>query len=305
MGKYRHVLDDLDPMGRQNRIKRDLERALREERAARRTRLADLGDDYTMTPEGPQEVAPMPTPDGLTITARTGAIEVVWSGSASEPIPTDFDRLAVHVSKVSGYTPTQGTEVTAIGSPSGGVVTYEADAEVPYYVRSALVSLRGEYGPFTDEVAVTPEALAVDGAAVWNPNATRIANPQTIPTSTVSLIGSWTDVEADGVTVQSDRCVVTYPGIYYISASLRYATNTSGRRSVRIHVNGVEVQAFAVGADTLNTYVSATVEVRLAVGDEVTVYAYQSSGAGLPIVDDGSGGPVQSGNQFSMHRISA
>lgn len=129
MGKYASALDSIDPMGRQNRIKRDLERQVREQAAAKRTRFADLGDDYTMTPEGPQEIAPMPTPDGLTITAGMEQIEVVWSGSATAPIPADFDRLAVHVSKVPGYTPTAGTEVVAIGSPTGGVVTYEADPE--------------------------------------------------------------------------------------------------------------------------------------------------------------------------------
>ena len=37
MGKYSDALDSIDPLGRQNRIKRNLEREIREERAAKRT----------------------------------------------------------------------------------------------------------------------------------------------------------------------------------------------------------------------------------------------------------------------------
>lgn len=160
MGKYADALDSIDPLGRQNRIKRSLEREIRQQAAAKRVRFADIGDDYTMTPEGPLPSAPMPLPDGLTITAGTEVIKVVWSGSASDTIPEDFGRLAIHVSKFTGYTPTQGTEVATVSSPYGGSALYAADGGDTYYVRCAIASLRGEYGPFTDELPITPGIAA-------------------------------------------------------------------------------------------------------------------------------------------------
>ena len=160
MGKYSDALDSIDPLGRQNRIKRNLEREIRQQAAAKRARFADIGDDYTMTPEGPLPSAPMPLPDGLTITAGTEVIKVVWSGSASDTIPEDFGRLAIHVSKFTGYTPTQGTEVATVSSPYGGSALYAADGGDTYYVRCAIASLRGDYGPFTDEVTITPGVAA-------------------------------------------------------------------------------------------------------------------------------------------------
>lgn len=149
-----------DSPGWINRRFARIERELREMASAKRLPNSSLPDDYTMTPVGPEPSTPMPLPQGLTITAGTEVIKVVWSGSASGTIPTDFGRLAIHVSKLSGYTPTQGTEVATVSSPYGGTALYSADGGDTYYVRCAIASLRGDYGTFTNELAVTPGVAA-------------------------------------------------------------------------------------------------------------------------------------------------
>lgn len=113
-----------------------------------------------LTPEGAAPSLKPPTPSGLTIEAAAAGFTVTWSGSAEQAIPVDFARLAIHASKISGYTPTQGTEVNAITSPNGGIATTDADPGDTYYIRCALVTLLGVPSEYTAEVAVIPTSPA-------------------------------------------------------------------------------------------------------------------------------------------------
>jgi len=80
----------------------------------------------------------------------------------------------------------------------------------------------------------------------------------------------------------NDRIVIGQDGFYCVNGGLAFATNTTGRRLLRIFVNGAERANVQVGASPQGTtFLSVTTNVYLFVGDEVELYALQQSGGAL------------------------
>lgn len=107
---------------------------------------------------------PPPVPSVPVIEARAGTLVVTWDGgfAGGATAPLDWDHVEVHVSTVSGYTPTDDTEVITFHSLKGGSVTLALDAVPQYVVLQAVSTSRVESAP-TVEVAATPLPVATTG----------------------------------------------------------------------------------------------------------------------------------------------
>lgn len=101
---------------------------------------------------------PPPMPSGITVDAGIESVNVTWSGSAAAPLPADFRRVAVHMSKIEGFTPTEATEVAAFPAPVGGVVAIPADVGVTHYVRVIMVSTSETWSVATQQYQAVPLA---------------------------------------------------------------------------------------------------------------------------------------------------
>jgi hypothetical protein len=106
-----------------------------------------------------------PTPTGVSVTADVEGVTVAWSGAADVELPADFERVAVHLSTVPGFTPTQATEVAAFTSPYGGIATVSAAAGTTQHVRLVMVSTSDAWSVATAPQAVTP--LAAPRGTNW------------------------------------------------------------------------------------------------------------------------------------------
>jgi hypothetical protein len=138
-----------------------------------------------------------------------------------------------------------------------------------------------------------------DGGAVWNPHSFRDMAAATIPNNLSVDITAWGNGETDGVTATSGGYTVQYPGVYYMAALVGFVANSTGRRRVHIHRNGLQVAFAASTADpSANTFVSTFRQMRLAELDVITVQVSQDAGAGLALL-------VGNGEStFAMHRVS-
>lgn len=100
---------------------------------------------------------PPPVPTLPTLEARPGTLVVTWDGKFLEDAaaPADWSHVEVHVSTVSGYTPTDENQVTTFTTLKGGSVTLALDAVPQYVVLQAVSKSLTESAP-TVEVAGTP-----------------------------------------------------------------------------------------------------------------------------------------------------
>lgn len=105
-----------------------------------------------------------PTP--AVVTPGPGELTIEWLGTWVDNgiCPSDFTRLEVHVSEVSGdAADTATTLYDTIETPRGAVVSVRLPAGVTYYVRFVARNLAGQRGPASDEVAGVPGAIIDQG----------------------------------------------------------------------------------------------------------------------------------------------
>lgn len=152
------------------------------------------------------------------------------------------------------------------------------DPPVPVEVSDDLMRL----------VSVPYREAMVDGGSVWNPYSIRRMSVATIPTGTWTTLTAWENVESDLVT-DGDGWTIVYPAVYLIGMQIVFSPNATGRRAVRLILNGDTTNPISVGganADTgagNPTYVSAFTQLRLVKDDVLTVQVFQSSGANLTL----------------------
>jgi hypothetical protein len=201
-----------------------------------------------------------------------GAPEVEWTVNVAiddgDPIPA-----AIPTDKI-GYFP-------------------EGNYDQPMQV---AIELRGDR---YEAVSQPFREASFDGGAVWNPHSFRDMAAATIPNNLSVDITAWGNGETDGVTATSGGYTVQYPGVYYMAALVGFVANSTGRRRVHIHRNGLQVAFAASTADpSANTFVSTFRQMRLAELDVITVQVSQDAGAGLALL-------VGNGEStFAMHRVS-
>lgn len=110
------------------------------------------------------------------------------------------------------------------------------------------------------------------------------------------------DIDTNGghsTSSNTSRFTCTLAGTYLFVGGVSFATNATGQRYCRWHVNGSEV--FGVGANTDPVAAAPTMLAArpmlttLAVGDYVELAAFQSSGANLDTYISAGAGYAQSG----------
>lgn len=138
--------------------------------------------------------------------------------------------------------------------------------------------------------------MAIDYTAGKDTSLTRVrlsANTAGTATATVDPIEF--DVETfddddwhDNVTNPS-RVTVTEAGKYRVKGSIEYATNATGIRQARIHINGTfKTYGIMPAMSSGNTVVDVSDTFELAANDYIELAAYQTSGGGL-IIRGGDG----------------
>ncbi|MGH3011515.1 MAG: hypothetical protein ACRDMY_06715 [Gaiellaceae bacterium] len=96
------------------------------------------------------------------------------------------------------------------------------------------------------------------------------------------------------MTVAGNALVVGVPGVYFVSATIDWAVNGTGGRSLSVVRNGSSLgatdQVQAVPATFGNTLQSVGVLARFAAGDEIELFAAQGSGGSLATAVVGGNG---------------
>lgn len=118
----------------------------------------------------------------------------------------------------------------------------------------------------------------------------RTAVVDSVPNNTATqLSGGWVGgtgdpgVSASGINFVSGALVPSRAGLYYIEASIMFGTValTSGLRQVQLRLNGSIIPGAIRSYAPPSATASATVP--LAAGDQITVWAFQNSGASIEL----------------------
>lgn len=124
------------------------------------------------------------------------------------------------------------------------------------------------------------------------PRRMRKPDSQTIATATNVTIVGWASATDDpgnrsgGINYSSGLFTVPVAGAYLLTASMRWAPNSSGERQLQVRRNGTQSETLAVPA-TSNPRGSGTVSVVIpcAAGDTLGISARQTSGSDLAFGD--------------------
>lgn len=114
----------------------------------------------------------------------------------------------------------------------------------------------------------------------------RQGTAQSIPNALFTAI-TWDveDEDTDGMhATGANSLVCVTPGVYMVAADVTFAPNATGFRAIRFAVNGTGIGGRASipsPTATVSADLSVSRAVMLAVGDTLSVVAYQSSGAAL------------------------
>jgi hypothetical protein len=102
--------------------------------------------------------------------------------------------------------------------------------------------------------------------------------------------------------VNTGRLTAPVPGLYDIGASIEFAANVTGFRSLALRLNGTTILAgqvvMAVTVAAVAHRIQVATQYQLVTGDYVEVVANQSSGAALNILASGNYSP-----EFWMVRL--
>ena len=135
---------------------------------------------------------PVPSTPVVDSTTFFGTLRVTWDGlgSAGETMPGDFDRVEVHMSSVSGFTPTASTMIDTFRAAT--VSAYETPVGTPYYFKFVSVDKIGNksaasaQGTGTSRSINTSEmALSIGGDNLLNNSS--FEDSPSAPTSWVAV----------------------------------------------------------------------------------------------------------------------
>lgn len=146
-------------------------------------------------------------------------------------------------------------------------------------VRSLLGYLRDDRPAFkgvATDGSTTPASLSTGSLADWGFGAAGVFNPA----PTVN-IGGWLP---DAASATPEPLAVPETGIYVVTVTALFDTNTSGRRAVVVRKNGGTVsdaQMVAAPATGGGTHISVSTVEPFSAGDLLNVGVFQSSGVSL------------------------
>lgn len=106
---------------------------------------------------------PPPVPSTPVVTPYLGQLRVVWDGlgSAGEAMPPDFARVQVHMSTVSGFTPSGATLVDALNTAGISILT-GLTYGTTYYVRLVAVDSSGNASAASAQAQGIPETIGLE-----------------------------------------------------------------------------------------------------------------------------------------------
>jgi hypothetical protein len=125
------------------------------------------------------------------------------------------------------------------------------------------------------------------------------ASDQTIATSTdtvIDFLSGATHTDTHDMFVPSlatNQITAWVPGVYLLTASIGWDFNATGRRDLRLTVNGANVAADYQQAtpSTRGNRQSVSVAHELAIGDDVQISVTQNSGGNLAVLTLGANSP--------------
>lgn len=163
-------------------------------------------------------------------------------------------------------------------------------------VVGASASWTGNYHQSSDGLWIPQKFV---GARVYNS-----ANI-TLTTSVVTLMTynseRWDNDSIHSTVSNTGRLTCQTDGYYLIDGHLRWATNSTGQRTLNIKLNGttfIASASFDATAGSLPTSIGAATLYYLVVGDYVEMFAFQNTGGNLDIASFGNYSP-----EFAMHRM--
>lgn len=155
--------------------------------------------------------APNP-PSTPTVTGLLAGIRVVWDGldNAGAAMPVDFDRVEVHQSTASGFTPSTATLVDSIPMRGGASTIPLSDYGTTHYVRLVAVDRSGNASAPSAEASGTP-AQAVDADLLTATITNRIMGPGSVAQANIqdAAVGTAQIIDASIVTAKIANLAVT------------------------------------------------------------------------------------------------
>lgn len=146
--------------------------------------------------------------------------------------------------------------------------------------------------------AVTDAALALKADVIpANQPDCRLLHTavQSVPNNVVTALTwdaeSYDPMGMHSLSTNTDQIVVPYNGIYDIKANVSFGNNTTGRRGLRLTVNGTLLPGannLIPASPTGDTTVPVSATTYLVAGDIVRAAAFQDTGAGLNLSPAGS-----------------
>lgn len=125
-------------------------------------------------------------------------------------------------------------------------------------------------------------------AALPRPRRLRKPDSQTVPTATNTTIMGWASATGDpgnttgGINYGAGLFTVPVAGAYLVTASMRWASNSSGERELQVRHNGTQSETLVVPAASIPRGAGAlSVVIPCAAGDTLGISARQTSGADL------------------------
>jgi hypothetical protein len=201
-----------------------------------------------------------------------------------------------------------GTSYAAIRLPANSVGTKQIKKSA---VTAAKVKNATLTGAKIKDASLTGADIAngaVDAAKVGTIPGARVRHAASAVTvtnnATAVLSYDTSDFNVGGVfsTTQPTRMTAPVAGRYLITASVRWASNSAGRRALALELNGTAAQIarsnvspYLQGAAAFNPEQTVGSVYQLKAGDYVEVWAYQNSGAPLDLQST-----VDNGITFSM-----
>jgi hypothetical protein len=121
------------------------------------------------------KVVPTPSQPAVDAAQFPGIIKVTWDGkdNTGAAMPTNFDRVEVHISNATGFAPDATTFRDTITNPAGGTVLFSAGYDTTYYVKLVAYDTYGDVGAASAQNSGLTRRL-VDTDAIDNFVTTRL-----------------------------------------------------------------------------------------------------------------------------------
>jgi len=198
---------------------------------------------------------------------------------------------------------TQHYGVFGQASGTGGIGVYGSGTKYGVYSAGPLGVVAGKNLVCT-RCVTTADVGILPAAAVYNPSGTNITLIDSIPTALTFSGELFDTANLHGVT-NTSRLTAPVKGLYMVTGSVRFASNTTGKRELYVMKGGstlVQTESALPLGGTNDTIMGITTLVSMNAGEYVELLAYQGSGGTLDVVGCAPSGSCP---RFTMNFVSA